>query len=37
MSDDPQDNLDLFDDHEEIVSEDGKRSLEEEFIYSLIY
>tara|TARA_Y100000992_G_C21170469_1_gene445622 strand:- start:77 stop:862 length:786 start_codon:yes stop_codon:yes gene_type:complete len=25
MSDDPQDNLDLFDDHEEIVSEDGKK------------
>ena len=25
MSDDPQDNLDLFDDHEEVVSEDGKK------------
>ena len=24
MSDDPQDNLDLFDDHEEVVSEDYK-------------
>ena len=25
MSDDPQDNLDLFDDHEEVVSENGKK------------
>ena len=25
MSDDPQDNLDLFDDHEVVVSEDGKK------------
>jgi len=25
MSEDPQDNLDLFDDHEEVVSEDGKK------------
>ena len=24
MSDDPQESLDLFDEHEEIVSEDGK-------------
>ena len=25
MSDDPQESLDLFDEHEEIVSEDGKK------------
>ena len=25
MSEDPQDSLDLFDDHEEVVSEDGKK------------
>ena len=25
MSEDPQESLDLFDDHEEVVSEDGKK------------
>ena len=37
MSDDPQESLDLFDEHEEIVSEDGKKVKERVSIFYPIY
>jgi len=36
MSEDPQESLDLFDDHEEVVSEDGKKVTRKGSIYFLI-